>query len=255
MPGFLKSNRLKISLDLRDANARKDFSAATYAETELVGAAIAGRVRGRCLDIGCGQMPFKDAVEQVADSYESFDVEARTPGVNHIGDIQDMRAIAGATYDSALCLEVLEHVPEPVRAMTEINRILKPGGVLVCSVPHLSRLHEEPHDYFRYTKHGLRHLAESAGFTVVSLIPTGGILSFLGHQASTLLLVPVWRVPLLRQIVFFINKWLLVRLLYACDRRLDRNKIFALGYLCVAVKPVTGTAGHPVNEAAPSPVS
>jgi SAM-dependent methyltransferase len=135
-----------------------------------------------------------------------------------------------------VCLEVLEHVPDPFQAVREIHRILKEGGILIVSVPHLSRLHDEPHDYYRYTRHGLRYLLEQNGFDIQVLEQRGGLFSFLGHQLSTLVLGLVWRIPLLRQMAWFINSWLVVRGADLLDRHLDRSGIFALGYTVVARK-------------------
>ncbi len=45
-------------------------------------------------------------------------------------------------------------------------RVLKPGGLLILLAPFQFRLHEQPHDYFRYSSHGLRHLCEEAGLDV-----------------------------------------------------------------------------------------
>jgi SAM-dependent methyltransferase len=181
-------------------------------------------------------MPFRSLIEERVNQYDSIDIERRTSNVKYLGDIQDMNMIDNDNYDSALCLEVLEHVPNPFKALSEIHRILKKGAKLVCSAPHLSRLHEEPHDYYRYTKYGLRYLFENSGFRVISIEPCGGIFCFLGHQLSTLFLLPVWHIPILKDVAFWINKWIFVKGFYTCDKLFDKEKIFALGYTCVVEK-------------------
>lgn len=50
------------------------------------------------------------------------------------GDVEDM-PFADASFSTVVCTEVLEHVPHPERALAEIRRVLKPGGVLIGSVP------------------------------------------------------------------------------------------------------------------------
>jgi SAM-dependent methyltransferase len=55
------------------------------------------------------------------------------------GDIEDM-PFADATFASVLCTEVLEHVPHPESALDEIHRVLRPGGVLIGSVPARSAI-------------------------------------------------------------------------------------------------------------------
>jgi SAM-dependent methyltransferase len=148
-----------------------------------------------------------------------------------------MEVVPSGAYDSAICLEVLEHIPNPSKAISEIYRILKPGGILVVSVPHLSRLHEEPYDFFRYTHYGLRALLEGAGFQVLQMERRGGLNSFLSHQISLILVGLTWSVPVLKQIVFVMNQWLIVRPSYFLDAHLDRSGKFALGYTCVVQKP------------------
>ena len=64
------------------------------------------------------------------------------------------------TFDFVFMLEVLEHVPEPAKAMTEAHRCLRPGGKLFMSTPFVFGIHDAPHDYFRYTKYGLQYLTK-----------------------------------------------------------------------------------------------
>ena len=236
MQGLLKRNRLKINKELTSYNSRKYFSPSSYAVSLVTSAALSVHLYGKCIDIGCGDMPFRPLIKKHVTQYDSVDIEKRVPDVTYLADIQDMSVIASDRYDSALCLEVLEHVPNPLKAITEIHRILKKGAKLVCSTPHLSRLHEEPHDYYRFTKYGLKYLFENSGFHIISIEPAGGIFCFLGHQLSTLFLLPVWHIPILKNLVFWINKWLIVKLFYTCDKLFDKDKIFALGYLCVVEK-------------------
>jgi SAM-dependent methyltransferase len=81
----------------------------------------------------------------------------RGRGVRVIGDAQAL-GIADASFDVVLCTEVLEHLPEPQKAIDEIFRVLRPGGTLLLTTRFLFPIHDAPHDYFRFTKYGLRHL-------------------------------------------------------------------------------------------------
>ena len=78
------------------------------------------------------------------------------------------------TGDTVVCLQVLEHVPQPARLLAEIKRVLRPGGVLLLTAPHIWGVHEEPHDYFRFTPHGLRHLAQTVGLRVLTVQALAG---------------------------------------------------------------------------------
>jgi SAM-dependent methyltransferase len=198
-------------------------------------------VRGRVIDLGSGTMPFRGLLTDQVTSYDTLDIAPRSELTTYVGDIQDMKMIENGSYDSALCLEVLEHVPSPQRALQEMNRILRAGGLVIVSVPHLSRLHDEPDDYYRFTKYGLRYLLESAGFEVLALSMKGGLLAFLAHQASTLILSATWAVPGLRQLAWFLNKWLVTWPCFGLDRLTSGSGVFALGYVGVARKTGKGT--------------
>lgn len=61
-------------------------------------------------------------------------------------------------FDCVVAMEVLEHIPRPDMALAEIGRVLRSGGWAVVSTPFLFPLHAEPHDYWRFTRHGLSYL-------------------------------------------------------------------------------------------------
>lgn len=85
------------------------------------------------------------------------------------------------TFDTVLTTQVLEHVPRPQDLIRESHRVLKVGGHLVLTAPQTNPLHEEPRDYFRYTCHGLRFLAEEAGFEILEITPLGGAIATVGQ--------------------------------------------------------------------------
>jgi len=225
---------------LRESAQRCYLSPAVYAQYQVALPLMRQHLRGEMIDLGCGDMPFKPLLADRVSVYHSLDLWPRSGEVTYVGDIGDMAMVPSARYDSAICLEVLEHVPQPFQAACEIYRVLKPGGTVILSVPHLSRLHDEPHDYFRFTAHGLRQVLLNAGFVVLGVHKRGGLFSFLGHQASTLLVSAAWPVPGLRQLVWLLNKWLITRLCYWADGVFDPAGLFALGYVAVARKPDAG---------------
>jgi SAM-dependent methyltransferase len=72
---------------------------------------------------------------------------------------------------------VLEHTLNDRKVMSNISKILKPGGALLISAPFTYVLHEEPHDYRRYTYYGLSQILRDNGFRIVSSFSMGGTLS------------------------------------------------------------------------------
>lgn len=90
------------------------------------------------------------------DSFVTIDIDpARNP--DHVMDLTKL-AFEEGRFDTVFALEVLEHVKEPGRAVEEISRVLRADGKAIISTPFLYPIHEAPHDYFRFTKYGLRHL-------------------------------------------------------------------------------------------------
>lgn len=91
-------------------------------------------------------------------------------------------------YGVVVCLFVLEHVTNPAAAMAGVARALVPGGFALLGAPFVDGIHACPDDYFRYTPHGLRHLAEAAGLEVVhSFSPGSPVVAageFVGMKSS-----------------------------------------------------------------------
>jgi len=233
----IADNRRALDVEFADdPDERKRVSSAILGLNNALLPALRSRARGEFLDAGCGTQPFRALVEPQVDRYLTFDIEARVDGVDYIGDVEDMGAVPDASIDTMLCSEVLEHVPHPQRAVGEFARVLRPGGTLVVTVPFLARLHEEPHDYFRYTRHGLRRLLVDAGFEVDEITETGSLFSFVSHQVSVGLLGLTWHLRPLRRIVLAINDLALVRPAVALDQLTKMSRLLPLGYVVVATR-------------------
>jgi SAM-dependent methyltransferase len=233
----IRRNRDRLEVELRDSWRRKYFSPAILSLHSRLVPRLRTVASGALLDVGSGTMPFRSSVTGLVEEYHSLDIERRVPDVDFVADIRDMRSVGSGNYDVVLCSQVLEHVAEPGKAIEEIMRILRPGGRLVLTVPFLSRLHEEPFDYFRFTEYGLRVLLEASGFQVVEVLPTGSLLSFVGHQVSMIVVCGTWDRPLLRDVAFWLNAFLIVLPCYWLDRLLGIERKVPLNYVAVAVKP------------------
>lgn len=230
----LALNRKNIEAACATTPEWRYFSPDLLAQYQSVEPLIQSYARGAVIDIGCGYAPFKRVIQSIAVIYHTLDVN---PAVNadYTEDVQRMYNVPSSKYDLALCLEVLEHVPSTKAALSEIYRILKPGGMLLLSVPFLSRLHNLPHDYYRFTVNGLNVALEEAGFEVVLVKPRGGILAFLGHQLSVAFLSLLWQAPRFRRAAWFANK-LFSKLVYKVDKLIGFQSLFPSGYICVAKK-------------------
>jgi SAM-dependent methyltransferase len=228
-------NRRRIDVELADdPEARRRVSPALAGLVDALVPRLRAHAKGRFLDAGCGTQPFRPVVADQVDRYLGFDIEARGVALDYTGSVEDMHEVPDASVDTLLCSEVLEHVPHPASALSELARVLAPGGTLLVTVPFLARLHEEPHDYYRYTRHGLRTLLDEAGFEVDEIVETGSLASFLGHQVSLVLLGLTWHRRWLGRVAARLNHLLVVRPAQALDRRGGMARLLPLGYVVVA---------------------
>lgn len=143
-------------------------------------------LHGRLLDLGCGDRPYERLARDAGATWQvAVDRLELSPRV--AADALALPFLDGA-FDAVLMTEVLEHVPEPGRALNEVARVLSRSGALVLTTPWAWPLHEEPRDFYRYTPWGLRHLLSTAGFRRVSVEKSGGVLAAGGQRAATTLL-------------------------------------------------------------------
>ena len=84
MKNLLRKNRLRINQELK-IDQRQYFSPATYGLNHAIVPVIRQFAKGKLLDIGCGDMPYKDLITPLVDQYETLDIEERVLGVTHVG--------------------------------------------------------------------------------------------------------------------------------------------------------------------------
>ena len=136
---------------------------------------LAPRLSGDILDFGCGSKPYESLFVN-ATSYIGVDV--RVSGHDHkdsrIDVYYDGRTLPFPDnhFDSAVCFEVFEHVFNIDELLTEIRRVLKPGGQLLMSIPFAWDEHEIPYDFARYTSFGIKSVLERNAFEVLEMRKT-----------------------------------------------------------------------------------
>lgn len=231
----IKRQWAKSSQDLAGTEAFWSRSAAGLALLRDVRRAARAHARGRALDAGAGTLAYRSVLLPHVREYRSLDIKRTRPDLDIVGDIQAL-PLPDASFDTVLCAEVLEHVPDPRRALKEIHRVLTAGGKLIITVPHLGYLHNEPTDYYRYTKHGLRILLEETGLRVLQLQPSGGFFSFLQLILATTVVGLAYGIPVVWPLAFVVLRGLNGVTLWLDDHT-DRRKLFALHYVAVAERP------------------
>jgi SAM-dependent methyltransferase len=139
------------------------------------------------LDVGAGDAPYRELfshLDYVTCDWEDTQYSPALP--SDISGSADSIPVPDASFDAILNTQVLEHVPEPGRVLDEFWRILRPTGRLWISAPLVWFLHEEPHDYYRYTPHGLRYLLDKARFVDIEITPLNDAFSTVAQLMADL---------------------------------------------------------------------
>ena len=230
----LRRRRAKAEAWLDDRNLARTLSASRFLLHQELRKAIRENASGRLLEVGSGGAPFREELDGLATHVITLDIVNRYGTTDMIADVQSMPDVPDREFDTVLCTQVLEHVEDPSRALSEMRRVLRDDGTLILSAPHLSMIHEAPEDYFRYTAYGLRSLCKRANFDTDSSKATGGLIAFLAHPLSLGVQTTVGSIPGLRWLTWAFNYVFLVRMVAIIDRALGASSRFPLDYVVVA---------------------
>lgn len=193
-------------------------------------------LKGKLIDIGCGTKPYKNLVANYVTEHIGVDYQDTIHDISNIDLFGSAYEIPtkDASFDSAICTAVLEHLEEPELALRECYRVLKPDGVAIYSIPFIWHLHEEPRDFYRYSKYGLQYLFKKSGFEILEIKALSGFWGTFG-QLSVYNLYRLNRAPLrwlrlIDAIGLFIQG-----LSYLLDK-LDKTEQWTFMYMVVAKK-------------------
>lgn len=143
-------------------------------------------VKGILLDIGCGNEPYYTIYSKKVDKYFGLDLPtaSQVMDVNLrpdiISDANFSIPVKNESIDTVLLLQVLEHLAEPGKVISEINRILKGRGILILSTRQLYPVHGIPFDFYRFTKYSLEYLLLKNNFVIEELKAEGSFWALIG---------------------------------------------------------------------------
>lgn len=193
------------------------------------------RSDAKILDIGSGNSSYN----RYFPNRIGLDIDpSRKPDV--IGDAHNLPFKDGEV-EAVLSTDVCEHLKDPVKAVSEIHRVLKPGGMVIFTTRFIFPIHDAPGDYWRFTKYGIRELFKD--FEIIELIPETTnfstlaiLLQRMGYQSRLR-----WNKPakfflfLLAQILTHCN-WLIKEQYGDISRKDKEEGLLASGYYLVARK-------------------
>lgn len=201
----------------------------------------AGRLKNRvhCRHLDYVSQDFCQYDETMKNLHGGLHTDGWSEG--HIDLVCDITKIPveNETFDVILCSEVLEHIPDPMIALDEFFRILRPEGILILTAPFASVVHMAPYYYYSgFSKYWYQHHLTRRGFVIDELTPLGGWYELIGQEISRLgsleRSLRSWTWPLA-----YIYSFVSVRY-FKSRRRQTFSELASLGWHCKAKKSQMG---------------
>jgi SAM-dependent methyltransferase len=194
--------------------------------------------KGKLLDLACGKAPLYAAYKRYVTDIVCVDwvkTINRSDYLDHELDLTKELPFRDKEFDTIILSDVLEHIPVPERLWKEMARILSRNGKIIMNVPFYYWLHEEPHDYYRYTEHALRRFVEISGLRLIKLEPIGGAPEVMADIFAKNII----RLPMLGRSLAMFTQWLILGFIKTRIGKISSkatSSSFPLGYCLIAEK-------------------
>jgi ubiquinone/menaquinone biosynthesis C-methylase UbiE len=105
-----------------------------------------------------------------------------TSNIDLVCDLTNIPEV-NASFDVVLCSEVFEHIPDPLLALKEFSRLLKPGGKLIITAPFASFVHFAPYHFSSgFSKYWYEHHLPEFNFELEELSANGDWFSYMRQE-------------------------------------------------------------------------
>ncbi|WP_440054184.1 class I SAM-dependent methyltransferase [Pseudoalteromonas sp. T1lg65] len=231
-----RNGKLRVNNDLKEVSLSSrlaaDLVAAHYQQH------LSSFATGKLLDLGCGKVPFYGAYSNFVSEVTCVDWGQSLHDnqyVDHLCDLNQPLPFQDQEFNTVLCSDVLEHLTNPESTLKEVARLLKPNGALIINTPFMYWLHEQPYDYFRYTRYALQRMAKQANLEVAVLEDVGGALEIMADVFSKFAI----KIPVVGKILAWtVQTCALFLSRTSVGKKLMKktSSTMPMGYFCVFVK-------------------
>jgi len=202
------------------------------------------------LDAGAGEKQFRSFCQHLRYFSQDFgqydgkgDGSALQMGnwdqsdLDYLCDIVDI-PVKDGQFDSVMCTEVLEHVPDPVRAIEELARIIKPNGYLLLTAPFNSLTHFSPYHFSSgFNRYFYEHHLKRLGFKIIDCTANGNFFEFIAQEIRRVQFIANnYSTPLSRWLIKPITGLMLILLSYLSNHDRGSNELLCFGYQVFAIK-------------------
>jgi len=202
------------------------------------------------LDAGAGEGKFKKFcthLKYTSQDFGQYDGSGDKTGLQTkewdnskldiVSDITNI-PVADKSFDVIMCTEVFEHIPDPISAIKEFSRILRPSGSLIITAPFCSLTHFAPyHFYSGFNKYFFETQLKKFGFEIKEITPNGNFFSFLGQEIKRLPYIMdnngKRKLNFVEKVILFFTLLVLSRL-EKSDK--NSNEVLCFGYFVLAKK-------------------
>ena len=149
----------------------------------------------KILDAGAGESQYKiycEHLDYIAQDFAMYDGDGDSKGIqkekrdySNLDIVSDITSIPIESdyFDAVMCIEVFEHLPNPIEALLELNRVLKPGGKLILTAPFASLTHYSPYHYATgFNKYFYEYHLKKIDHESIRIEANGNYFEFLAQE-------------------------------------------------------------------------
>ncbi|MBI9043086.1 MAG: class I SAM-dependent methyltransferase [Anaerolineaceae bacterium] len=204
----------------------------------------------KILDAGAGELQYKkycNHLEYVSQDFGKYDGKGDGEGfqfgnydnsqLDIVSDITDIPQ-PDQSFDVIMCVEVLEHLTEPIKAIKEMARLLRPGGRLILTAPFNSLTHFSPFFYYTgYSQNFYEYFLNEFDFNIEEIQKNGNYFEYLAQE--------LWRLPRMVEkysrrnypvVILPLVLFLLLFLSWVNKKDIESNGLLCMGIMVTAIK-------------------